>query len=135
MTRRSTRRRRACSSSARTATTDGRDYNTYGMGWMYRNTEMTAAFARSQLARLDWSNGVIWQNVHHFGDAVRDIKGMRLPVEFPERKHCFYEYKIRFSPRGPGALDGTGAVQAEGGEGSVRGGSAGGPLGVPDPAT
>ncbi|HET6486969.1 MAG TPA: DegT/DnrJ/EryC1/StrS family aminotransferase [Spirochaetia bacterium] len=75
-----------------------RDYNAYGMGWMYRTTEMTAAFARSQLARLDWSNGVIWQNVHHFGDAVRDIKGMRLPVELPERKHCFYEYKIRFYP-------------------------------------
>ena len=32
--------------------TDGeREYNVYGMGWMYRGTEMTNAFIRSQFTR------------------------------------------------------------------------------------
>ena len=32
--------------------TDGeREYNVYGMGWMYRGTEMTNAFIRSQMTR------------------------------------------------------------------------------------
>ena len=29
-----------------------REYNVYGMGWMYRGTEMTNAFIRSQMTRI-----------------------------------------------------------------------------------
>jgi len=75
-----------------------RDYNAYGMGWMYRTNEMTSAFARSQLKRLDWYNQKIIENAHYFGNLIKNIKGIRLPVEFPERKHVFYEYKLKFYP-------------------------------------
>ena len=30
-----------------------RDYHVYSMGWMYRNNELSAAFAQAQLRRLD----------------------------------------------------------------------------------
>ncbi len=75
-----------------------REYNAYGMGWMYRTTEMTAAFARSQLKRLDWITERIIENCHYLSDNLRSIKGIRVPVEMPERKHVFWVYKIRFHP-------------------------------------
>ena len=32
---------------------ESRDYHVYAMGWMYRNNDLTAAFGRAQLTRLD----------------------------------------------------------------------------------
>ncbi|MEM2885056.1 MAG: DegT/DnrJ/EryC1/StrS family aminotransferase [Thermoproteota archaeon] len=75
-----------------------REYNAYGMGWMYRTTEMTAAFARSQLRRLDWITERIRENCHYLSDNLRGIKGLRVPVEPPERKHVFWVYKVLFYP-------------------------------------
>ena len=75
-----------------------REYNAYGMGWMYRATEMTAAFTRSQLKRLDWITGRIRENSHYLSENLRGIKGMKVPIEPPERKHVFWVYKILFYP-------------------------------------
>jgi dTDP-4-amino-4,6-dideoxygalactose transaminase len=75
-----------------------REYNAYGMGWMYRTTEMTAAFVRSQLKRLDWITEQIRKNCHYLSDNLRDIKGLKVPVEMPQRKHIFWTYKVLFYP-------------------------------------
>ena len=32
---------------------ESRDYHAYALGWMYRNNDLTAAFGRAQLSRLD----------------------------------------------------------------------------------
>jgi len=75
-----------------------REYNAYGMGWMYRTTEMTAAFTRSQLKRLDWITERIIENSHYLSDNLRRIKGVKVPVEPPGTKHVFWVYKVLFYP-------------------------------------
>jgi perosamine synthetase len=75
-----------------------REYNAYGMGWMYRTTEITAAFTRSQLKRLGWITERIRENSHYLSDNLRGIKGLRVPAEPPERKHVFWVYKVLFYP-------------------------------------
>jgi len=78
---------------------DGRrEYNAYGMGWMYRTTEITAAFTRSQLKRLKSITERIRENSHYLSDNLRGIKGLRVPVEPPDRKHVFWVYKVLFYP-------------------------------------
>ncbi len=32
---------------------ESRDYHAYALGWMYRNNDLTAAFGRAQLTKLD----------------------------------------------------------------------------------
>ena len=46
-----------------------RNYRSYAMGWMYRTTEFVAAFARSQLKRLDEMNDCRIRNANLLNDA------------------------------------------------------------------
>ena len=39
-----------------------RDYHAYALGWMYRNNELTAAFARAQLAKYPEYYKILRQN-------------------------------------------------------------------------
>jgi len=75
-----------------------REYNAYGMGWMYRLTEMTAAFARSQLARLDEIVGVVRGNAQRLTRGISDIKGFLTPCEPLGYKHVYYRYNLHFTP-------------------------------------
>jgi len=75
-----------------------RDYNAYGMGWMYRTTEMTAAFARSQLSRLDDTLAVLRQNAAYLTEGLDGSSGFLTPVEPADSKHAFFRYSIHFTP-------------------------------------
>mgnify|MGYP001397730283 CR=1 FL=1 len=75
-----------------------REYNAYGMGWMYRTTEMTAAFVRSQLGRLDAVTDHIRRNAQALTRALTGIRGLQTPVEPPGRKHVFFRYVAQFRP-------------------------------------
>jgi dTDP-4-amino-4,6-dideoxygalactose transaminase len=68
------------------------------MGWMYRMTEMTAAFARSQLSRLDEINDTIRENTACLTENLQDIQGFTTPYEPENCKHVFYRYSLRFTP-------------------------------------
>jgi len=103
--------------------TDGaREYNAYGMGWMYRTTEMSAAFARSQLRRLDEYNERIRENAHHLTGLLSTLKGIRTPVEPEGYKHNYFFYKVQYWPEDLGldvpishfASKVNAALQAEG---------------------
>jgi perosamine synthetase len=99
-----------------------REYNAYGMGWMYRTTEMTAAFTRSQLARLEAVTAHVRANAHYLSRHLRGIPGLRPPVEPPERRHVFFRYTPQFVPEelgldlplGPATEKIRRALQAEG---------------------
>lgn len=79
--------------------TDGdREYNAYGMGWMYRTTEMTAAFVRSQLTRLEAITEAIRANAHDLGQRLSGLPGLLLPSEPAEDRHVFFRYVPRFVP-------------------------------------
>lgn len=75
-----------------------RKYNAYGMGWMYCTTDTIAAFTLSQLKRLDWINERIRENCHYLSENLSDIKGVRVPPEFPDREHVFFIYKVLLCP-------------------------------------
>ncbi|MBN1935718.1 MAG: DegT/DnrJ/EryC1/StrS family aminotransferase [Anaerolineae bacterium] len=81
---------------------ESRDYHVYAMGWMYRNNDLTAAFGRAQLTRLD---GYLAQQIENAGvlhQALQGTPGLILPAvpgkpgEFEGFKHNWYNYVIRF---------------------------------------
>lgn len=71
-------------------------YHAYGMGWMYRSTDLVAAFARAQLTRLDSYLAQIRRNALRLHECLCDVPGLILPVEPEGHGHNYYNYTIRF---------------------------------------
>ncbi|MBP6965414.1 MAG: DegT/DnrJ/EryC1/StrS family aminotransferase [Armatimonadetes bacterium] len=82
---------------ARTPSED-RDYHAYALGWMYRNNDLTAAFGRAQLTRLDRYLEVQRRNAHALAEELSGIPGLILPVEPEGRLHNWYNYTLRVDP-------------------------------------
>ncbi|MFH0963338.1 MAG: DegT/DnrJ/EryC1/StrS family aminotransferase [Planctomycetota bacterium] len=75
-----------------------REYNSYTMGWMYRTTDFVAAFARSQLTRLDTLNAQRVENCRRLDRELSKIKGIRLQ-KIPQGSVAMYWfYMIWVSP-------------------------------------
>jgi dTDP-4-amino-4,6-dideoxygalactose transaminase len=83
----------------------GEGYHAYGMGWMYRSTDLTAAFARAQLTRLDAYLDQIRTNALRLHERLADVPNLVLPVEPPGYRHNFYNYTIRFDMEALGHAD------------------------------
>ncbi len=75
---------------------ESRDYHAYALGWMYRNNDLTAAFGRAQLRKLDWYLECIKENAIIFHEALRDVPYLILPTEPEGCEHNWYNYTIRF---------------------------------------
>ncbi len=75
---------------------ESRDYHVYAMGWMYRNNDLTAAFGRSQLAKLDRHLAAQKANAERLTECLKDVPGLILPTEPEACGHCWYNYTIRF---------------------------------------
>ncbi len=71
-------------------------YHAYGMGWMYRSTDLVAAYARAQLTRLDSYLVQIRRNALRLHECLSDVPGLILPVEPAGHGHNYYNYTIRF---------------------------------------
>ncbi len=74
----------------------GEGYHAYGMGWMYRGTDLTAAFARAQLTRLDDYLRRIRDNALRLHERLADVEGLILPAEPEGFGHTYYNYTVRF---------------------------------------
>jgi perosamine synthetase len=72
------------------------EYFIYGMGWMYRSTDLTAAFARAQLTRLDEYITRQKENAARLTAGLRSVPHLILPVTPEGHGHTFYNYTIRF---------------------------------------
>src|SRR5262245_2235795 len=73
-----------------------RDYHAYALGWMYRNNDLTAAFGRAQLTRLD--TYLAWQ-AHNAQELSRNLHGIAnviLPTVPEGHEHSWYNYVLRF---------------------------------------
>ncbi len=81
---------------------DAREYNAYMIGWMYRSTEMTAALALSQLARLDNTNKTAQQNGKYLTSKLSQFPGITAPSAPADRTHIFHKYRIRVNPKAMG---------------------------------
>ena len=72
-----------------------REYNAYGMGWMYRTFGMPAAFARSQLKRLDEYNAKAQKNAQFLSKCLSEIKGVIAPFVPEDRTSVYHKYRVR----------------------------------------
>jgi perosamine synthetase len=61
-------------------TSEGRNKHDYGMGWMYRMPDITAAYARSGLSRLDETNALAISNWHMLKSELSGIPNIVLPT-------------------------------------------------------
>ncbi|MCX7934459.1 MAG: DegT/DnrJ/EryC1/StrS family aminotransferase, partial [Planctomycetota bacterium] len=73
-----------------------RDYHAYAMGWMYRNNDLTAAFGRAQLAKLDRHLRTQIANAQCLTEQLRGVPHLILPYAPPGCEHTYYNYTIRF---------------------------------------
>jgi dTDP-4-amino-4,6-dideoxygalactose transaminase len=75
---------------------EARDYHAYALGWMYRNNDLTAAFGRAQLTRLDLY--LDWQkrNVRQLHEQLQGAPYLLLPSEPAGHEHTWYNYALRF---------------------------------------
>jgi dTDP-4-amino-4,6-dideoxygalactose transaminase len=70
-----------------------REYNSYTMGWMYRTTDFVAAFARSQLTRLDAMNAQRIANCKILDRELSKLEGIRLQ-RIPDGSHAHYWFYV-----------------------------------------
>ncbi|WP_437926539.1 DegT/DnrJ/EryC1/StrS family aminotransferase [Sorangium sp. So ce291] len=101
---------------------ESRDYHVYALGWMYRNNDLTAAFGRSQLRKLDGFLSAQRENAQALAEELRGTPGLILPTEPAGYEHNWYNYTLRFDMEALGHLDDASdfryrivkALQAEG---------------------
>jgi len=74
---------------------ESRDYHAYALGWMYRCADMTAAFGRAQLSRLDKFIAIQREHAAMFSDLVKGLPGLILPTEPKGHTHNWYNFTSR----------------------------------------
>ncbi len=74
---------------------EDRDYHAYALGWMYRGNDMTAAFGRAQLAKLDDYLKIQRENAAVLNNKLKNVKGLILPTEPKGYTHNWYNYTCR----------------------------------------
>jgi perosamine synthetase len=75
---------------------ESRDYHAYAMGWMYRNNDLTAAFGRAQLTKLDRYLEQQRANALCLAEELQDVPGLILPTVPEGCEHNWYNYVLRF---------------------------------------
>jgi len=73
-----------------------RDYHVYAMGWMYRNSDLAAAFGRAQLSRLDEYLAVQRENAAVLTEVLQAVPGVIVPTVPEGSLPNWYNYTIRF---------------------------------------
>jgi dTDP-4-amino-4,6-dideoxygalactose transaminase len=72
-----------------------RDYHAYALGWMYRNNELTAAFARAQLRKYPGHFQALRENAAVLNRLLPGTPALILPSEPPGHLHNWYNYNLR----------------------------------------
>ncbi len=82
-----------------------RPYDAHTMGNNYRPVEMTCAFVRSQLRRLDEYNRLRIENVDYLNRELGRIEGIITPPEPTDSKNVYHIYRIKLDPGAAGYPD------------------------------
>ncbi len=88
----------------------GREFHDYGLGWMYRTSDLPAAFALSQLRRFDSTNQDAIDNWHRLAGHLSATPHLVPAFHTHERPTNGYAYVLRADPD---------VAQARGVDGSV----------------
>jgi dTDP-4-amino-4,6-dideoxygalactose transaminase len=81
-----------------TAPGEFRRYRSHGVGWNYRNQELSSALARSQLRRLDGYNETAQANAERLGAGLGRLAGILPPAVPEDRTSVWHKYRLRFDP-------------------------------------
>ena len=81
---------------------ESRDYHAYALGWMYRNSDLNAAFGRAQLTRLDEYQEILEKNARRLADCLEGTPNLILPTAPKGREHNWYNYTMRFDMKALG---------------------------------
>ena len=76
---------------------ESRDYHAYALGWMYRGSDLVAAFGRAQLARLDGYLAAQRDNAALLLAELNDMPGLILPTEPEGYAHNWYNFTSRIA--------------------------------------
>jgi len=76
----------------------GRDYHDYGLGWMYRTSDLAAAFALSQLRKLDANNVAAMENWNRLNDKLEGTPLLVRSFATDDRPTNGYAYVLRTDP-------------------------------------
>jgi perosamine synthetase len=79
-----------------------RDYHVYSMGWMYRNSELNAAFGRAQLKKLDGYLAYQEESTQLLTELLADVPHLILPTVPEGYETNGYNYTIRFDMKALG---------------------------------
>ena len=75
-----------------------RSYWSYAVGWNYRSQELSSAFARSQLRRLDGYNATAQRNGEILTAGLSKLRGVTPPHIPGDRTHVYHKYRVRLEP-------------------------------------
>ena len=81
---------------------ESRDYHAYALGWMYRGNDLTAAFGRAQLTKMDRYFKVQRENAALLLDLLQDTPALILPTEPKGHTHNWYNFTSRIDMRAAG---------------------------------
>lgn len=79
-----------------------REYNALTMGWNYRLSSLLAAFARSQLRRLDATTATVQENANYLSSELAKIPGLIPPHVPPDRTHVYHHFRLMLDPLAAG---------------------------------
>ncbi len=74
---------------------ENRDYHAYALGWMYRNNEITAAYARAQLSKYDFYFNTLRENGEYLLKNLAGTPYLLLPYEPEWATHNWYNFNLR----------------------------------------
>lgn len=75
-----------------------REYNAYGLGWMYRPHEFVNAFILSQLERLEENNATRRRFADYLTEELEGIAGFAGPYTPDYANPCYFSYVVEFRP-------------------------------------
>ena len=81
---------------------ESRDYHAYALGWMYRNNDLTAAFGRAQLTKLDGYMATLKENAKVLLKELKSVRGLILPIEPKGHGHNWYNFTSRIDMKALG---------------------------------
>ena len=81
---------------------ESRDYHAYALGWMYRGNDLTAAFGRAQLTKMDRYFKIQRENAALLLDLLENTPALILPIEPKGHTHNWYNFTSRIDMRAAG---------------------------------
>lgn len=79
-----------------------RDYHSYALGWMYRGSDLVAAFGRAQLSKMQYYSDCIQENAAALTAKLKGIKGLIIPTQPEGYLHNWYNYTNRIDAKALG---------------------------------